>query len=1146
MASPATTTTHASTRSREEMVSAARKKLKTFRAKQAHSPMSSSGNHAHRRSHSRGSSMNSATEFDPSAPVASEATKHQKRRSHSRSASILDPNTDNGLHSVPLPSLTFKNQPESFPTNLGGLNRSFSFGGSKSRPASAIPAMLPMPTSPVRVHHQQNPSRSRPSSHHRRRSSVSTRRDSVDMMGFDPASLKSVGENDKDDVAKVRERALLALEGKAPRPGKARTVPEILPHLGFSKVEIPEWRTPDVERSFDWAMSNNAKPIPFSLGPNGALAGKRDSFGKALVPSVPTKAELAVLVEEEEEDEPVDANKEDMTTTRTPVPASVPEPVIVPVVESPTAESHPSRAISPSRPRPASLNLKALALAASATVALPTPSATPSPTPPPRSLPGMKPLNLGSTTRRQSMIALGSSSRNSLPLSRRQSLRSESRGSDSPRSSRDSVINRLPPTPNTTSPTSMNSTAGIEGFLQKNQEVLISRIEQLERALAKSQRMSVASDASSGTTSSLAEDQITLLAELRNERNALVEEVAGWRTRVEDLERQAALYTKRVESERHECSVVRERVHELEVEQRAWEAGRLVQEKIIARARDDAAVWRAKYEEASKGECHWQAKAVNLESDVRRLEMELAAARRQTGPVTPPNKRWNVPMASRRFDGSVSSASTTDVDETTSYGSGDMDAWKMKPRVPSPLPNMDVVVEEEEEVYEGSYEEPSLDEDEDEESHCVEEDEDDVASDILDEVNGELSASCSMGSFSSPNSQRTETQPASSRSELFAFPPPAPPAPAPSHARTGSMVQGWQMPRGPVAVNRHSFTKPDRFFDQLEHLYASSEEDLPPANLPSPELGTFKGDGGASAFTFGTRRSTVMGSIRGHGTRASRASISLGAFDGLGLPPFMNPKPEWIVKSESAEPVALVSPATMADVAPVSVSLKNKAQNKSGVDDSRAASRVSVYEARAGADSVAHSSPGSDSTPKMAKPPTFTPAPTTSTTPTRSLSNARTLARRKPSLTRAQPTGRAPPRVPLDPSYDNKPRSPFSVSYSRTSSRSSKSRLSIAETEAIEAAIEQARTQALAQQQSRLTLAGLTSLIPWGRGTSGVAKSAPVCDEERAGQRPLVAGKESGTVTREVQLARLRREMQAGKTLSGPCCSRCKSDLIQL
>lgn len=217
--------------------------------------MSSSGNHAPRRSHSRGSSMSSMAESPAPVPVASDATRHQKRRSHSRSASILDLNADNGLRS---PSLAFKSQPESVPSNLGGLNRSFSFGGAKPRPVSAAPAIIAMPTSPIRIQHQSTSSRSRPSSHHRRRSSVSTRRDSVDMMGFDPATLKA--ENDKDDVAKVRERALLALEGKTPRPGKSRTVPEIVAHIGFSKVEIPDWKTPDVERSFDWNSEHMVSP----------------------------------------------------------------------------------------------------------------------------------------------------------------------------------------------------------------------------------------------------------------------------------------------------------------------------------------------------------------------------------------------------------------------------------------------------------------------------------------------------------------------------------------------------------------------------------------------------------------------------------------------------------------------------------------------------------------------------------------------------------------------------------------------------------------------------------------------------------------------------------------------------------------------
>jgi hypothetical protein len=81
------------------------------------------------------------------------------------------------------------------------------------------------------------------------------------MMGFDPAalnSLKTIGESDKDDVAKVRERALLALEGKTPS-AKARNIPEIISNIGFAKVEIPEWKTPDVERTFDWGATTHSE-----------------------------------------------------------------------------------------------------------------------------------------------------------------------------------------------------------------------------------------------------------------------------------------------------------------------------------------------------------------------------------------------------------------------------------------------------------------------------------------------------------------------------------------------------------------------------------------------------------------------------------------------------------------------------------------------------------------------------------------------------------------------------------------------------------------------------------------------------------------------------------------------------------------------
>ncbi|ELU45489.1 hypothetical protein AG1IA_00478 [Rhizoctonia solani AG-1 IA] len=86
-----------------------------------------------------------------------------------------------------------------------------------------------------------------------------------------------------------------------------------------------------------------------------------------------------------------------------------------------------------------------------------------------------------------------------------------------------------------------------------------------------------------------------------------------------------------------------------------------------------------------------------------------------------------------------------------------------------------------------------------------------------------------------------------------------------------------------------------------------------------------------------------------------------------------------------------------------------------------------------------------------------------------------------------------------------------------------------------------------------MTFTGLTSLLPWGM-ISGAGEEAnkPRCavveggvEEERT---TLLLPKTSGTVTREAQLGRLRRELEVagrpvvGVNSSSPCCSRCKTD----
>ncbi|EGO01560.1 hypothetical protein SERLA73DRAFT_166106, partial [Serpula lacrymans var. lacrymans S7.3] len=206
----------------------------------------------------------------------------------------------------------------------------------------------------------QNGHSKRPSSHHRRRSSVSTRRESAEMMGVSlpdlPVSKEdNINFGDKDSI---RRRALWALEGK--------------PDLAFSKVEIPELSTPDLsKKTFEFPTKPSFPPGNGGGGFGGGLSslmGKRDSFGKLVPSSSSAKDQLHTLVEEEEEEEEEEV---------------VPQ---VGQVEAETEAAVNSVIKSPIRPRPASLNLRPLSLVSGSVVSsapgnLPTPTLTPSPRP---------------------------------------------------------------------------------------------------------------------------------------------------------------------------------------------------------------------------------------------------------------------------------------------------------------------------------------------------------------------------------------------------------------------------------------------------------------------------------------------------------------------------------------------------------------------------------------------------------------------------------------------------------------------------------------------------------------------------------------------------------------------------------------------
>lgn len=116
----------------------------------------------------------------------------------------------------------------------------FSISASASAPSLPSP---PFVHSSINVSPNGPPSK-RPTSHHRRRSSVSTRCESADLMGVSLPDLPPAHSDDNinfGDRDSIRRRALLALEGK--------------PDFAFSKVEIPDITSPDSTKSFEFRGS---------------------------------------------------------------------------------------------------------------------------------------------------------------------------------------------------------------------------------------------------------------------------------------------------------------------------------------------------------------------------------------------------------------------------------------------------------------------------------------------------------------------------------------------------------------------------------------------------------------------------------------------------------------------------------------------------------------------------------------------------------------------------------------------------------------------------------------------------------------------------------------------------------------------------
>ncbi|KAJ7638483.1 hypothetical protein FB45DRAFT_903013 [Roridomyces roridus] len=664
------------------------------------------------------------------SPTAAVAPKHRHARSHSRNASI------SSLASLP-------------PTTTHDIP-----------PSQSLPSM-------------------KRNSHHRRISSVSTRRESAEMMGVsvaDPSAAPA-----EEAAGDERIRALLSLEGKR--------------DASYSKVEIPELPTP-----FDFPTKPSFPPG------SGAFmnSAKRDSFK----PSI-SKDFLGTLIEEEEEEEDEDkarAPPTPMTPTMPPTRNSGrPRPAHLSLRPlSLTPDNLPLLNASPCLPTPPSprrSSLKLLALAPEASVTRSTPSPTPL-----RPRPVLN-LKLGAETSspeessrqpiRRSSISYKSSPAGvtGLPTPETTPTCSERRFSGYSISSRGSqsstTSNRLSVTDEdltTTRPLS----ASEQHFLFRSHNALLARITDLERALSfrnssgnfregLSRPSSVASAlsdlsrSSSGSDESSSEpldEMLSLVADLKAERDELKRDVEGWRVRVGDMEKQLGVFGNRVEVERRDAWVARTRVGLLEVERSGLEK----------RVGD----LEAENGRLLEGEQDLKQQVARLLAEKEQMAAELQDARgkaRDADPLGTP-RAFDGPVVSMRpvapamkrglgFTSLDSESSATDVEDITFQPFGM--SFKLR------------AVEEE-------------DDEEEDNGLAGYEDEDEI-DDVM------ISPSSSFGSV-----------------EEFCprLPPPPQPqtvTPAPTHVNRASISKTWTFPKGVQAssVQRDS-PEVDRFFGCLQDI----------------------------------------------------------------------------------------------------------------------------------------------------------------------------------------------------------------------------------------------------------------------------------------------------------------------------------------
>lgn len=549
------------------------------------------------------------------------------------------------------------------------------------------------------------------------------------------------------DMDPVR-RALLALEGK-----NATSSPRNSFGNRIAKVQIPDFDA--VEKS------DFAEPRRLPLALNSSLAGKRDSFGKLLAPASSAKMELGTLLEEEEEEE--DENVQ-------------PTPVVTP----------------PSKPRPQTLDLRSLSVATTLPPSnLPTPVATPSPR-----VPGLKSLTLASTPVLRGSSPLSGSralATSPPPLSRspvgRKSSISYKKSDDgeAPRSPPPQVAHHrmllLTPdaTPTSASPPATpNMSPSRRTFIYQSHSALVSRVSELERLLA-AQSPSVATPS---PVTPANDEFLALIADLKAERDELKRDAQSSKAKIAELEKHAGTLMSRIENERREAWVVRERLGVLQIEKDAIEKERDSHKKT----------------------------ADQLNAQVDSLQRELEQMCRERDQAIRELAQRSRPTV--KYAGSIDSlSSTTDVEDLSSHRSSLATGLSFK---------LKAVVEEEAEygVDRESFDDPvpRFEDDSDDSFYS------------RSRTNSACSDTLAVAQFADDSSDRTRS-----------------PSPSPTHARRSSLSRTWNFTAAARAPrNERHPTEVDRFFvclEEPENATSVDEFDVQDDTLTRPKFGLGFGRG---------------------------------------------------------------------------------------------------------------------------------------------------------------------------------------------------------------------------------------------------------------------------------------------------------------